>query len=217
VALTKANIKKNKEIELPAISDICGVTADLPLTTERKRLLAALMLPQTATMSHIDICTYANIHPNTYYNAIKDPEFNALQVKVGRTSIQGNALKHIAKYDEVAMGGDRQALERLMEQQGTLDPVQRNINVQGAIVNTSIGELLALIKEEKIDSEDIGDLVDVLESEKVEGSAPDEAEGSGIPQENIGPSLSEKNNNMSTCDEFDVPGLSEKITNEDSD
>jgi hypothetical protein len=102
---------------------------DLPVTPERRRLLAVMMLPQSFLMSNIAICEYANISPRTYYNALRDPIFNEYQTKLGRSIIKSNALKSLHKHTELALKGDRQALERQLEQNGTLDPKETTVNV----------------------------------------------------------------------------------------
>jgi len=183
--------------ELPDVSQLMPLVQDFKLTPERRKLLAIMALPQAAEMNVVQLCDAAGVSRIVYYGAMKDPEFQAMQAKLARSLISSKTLRHLHKYDEIAMGGDRQALERLMTQQGTLDPETKRIDQLSVSVNADLTELLALIKEQQIDSEDISDLVDVLEGEIVEGSTVGEGEVTRIPQENIGPSLSEKNKNGS--------------------
>ena len=186
--------------ELPDIMQISAFTADCPVTPDRRKLLAVLCLPQSATMAITDICRYAGVDRQTYYNAIKNPEFNALQIRLARQLNSCNALRYRHKYDELAVDKlNPDALKKLNMQTGILDPDVKSLNITGSIIKADLTELLALIKEQQIDSEDITDLVDVIEDEiaSLEGSTVEEGEVPGIPQENIGPSLSEKNKNGS--------------------
>jgi hypothetical protein len=197
---------KGFEISLPPLSDIATITDDIKTSPERRRLLAVLTLPQTTLMSITDICLHAQVNPITYYRAIKDPEFNLIQVKLARQQFASNTLKYRHTYSRLALAGDRQALERINEQIGVLDPPQRNVNIQGAIVNTTMTELLALIKEQKVDNEDIADIVEVIETEQDEGDMGDS--GHGAPCSTTSPVSSEQDNGehgTAGSDEDSVP------------
>jgi len=201
--------------ELPDKALILSITADVPLTESARKQLAVMTLPQTANLPVPRQCEVAGIARSTYYETLKNPEFHKQLAIFSRRIFDQETPRYAVKYSEIAKNGDRQALERVLEQTGVLDPPQRNVNVRGSIVKADLGELLALIKEQQIDSEDISDVVDVIEEEiaalrgeEVEGSTAGEGEVPGIPKENIGLSLSEKNKNGSHLPESPA---SEKI------
>ena len=152
--------------ELPELSEIAPFTATLQTTDQRKRLLAAMSLPQSASMTAIDICRYANIDRKTYYLAVRDPGFNVLQTQLARQLNSSSALHYRHKYHELADKLHPGALERLNEQTGVLDPPQRNINLSATVVNTSLTELKALLKEQQIDDAEVMSIVDGIEGGK---------------------------------------------------
>jgi len=172
------------------------MTAHIPLTEKQRKVLAIKLLPECVNMTEVQKAETAGVSERYYYDLLNNPEFNAILAKEARKLISRQVPECTNTYLKVAKNGDRQALERVLEQTGVLDPPQRNVNVRGSIVKADLGELLALIKEQQIDSEDISDVVDVIEEEiaalrGVEGSTVGEGEVPGIPKENIGPSLSE--------------------------
>jgi len=186
--------------EIPDMALILSMSADIPLPEAHRKLLSVMTLPQTADLSVTEQCQIAQVPRQYYYQIVKNPEFQKQLSIFSRQIFNQEVPKYTVKYSEIAKNGDRQALERVLEQTGVLDPPQRNVNVRGSIVKADLGELLALIKEQQIDSEDISDVVDVIEEEiaalrGVEGSTVGEGEVPGIPKENIGLSLSEKNKN----------------------
>jgi hypothetical protein len=190
----------------------------LPLTYKQKMVIAVKMLPQCAIMTEIEKAELAGVSERYYHTLMSNPDFKAILVNESRNLIASKAPECTHKYMKKALIDESEsALTRAMEQQGVLDPPQRNVNLSGTITTASLTELKALIKEQQIDDAEILEVIETIDGgiacdtggdegqrsptaphspgqeTKREGSTPDEREVPGIPQESKGLSLSEKN------------------------
>ena len=119
--------------EIPSQEVLLLMTQHLPIPEGKRKVIAVNMLPMSADMTDKAKAEMAGVTPRYYYMLTHDPEFNALMTRETRQMFAIKTPQCANKYLNVALNGDRQALERVLEQQGVLDPPQKNINIQGAI------------------------------------------------------------------------------------
>lgn len=108
---------------------LLGITSGLPFTDKQRKLLAVVCLPQTSHMKVLDQCKMAGITNQYYYERINNPAFQEAMVKFSRSIYKSETPKFAVKYRNIALDGDRQALERLNEQNGVLDKKESIVEV----------------------------------------------------------------------------------------
>lgn len=108
---------------------LLGITSGLPFTDKQRKLLAVVCLPQTSCMKVLDQCKIAGITQQYYYERINNSAFQEAMAKFSRSVYKSETPKFAVKYRNIALNGDRQALERLNEQNGVLDKKESIIEV----------------------------------------------------------------------------------------
>jgi len=120
---------KDDQIEagsIPKLAEILSMVADVNTTPQRRAILATKCLPQAAGWSQLRKSEYAGVCTHTWYNAERDPKFRKLCLDFVRDRL-GTYLPELwQRYVQLALDGDRQALERIFQQLGVIDKPEKN-------------------------------------------------------------------------------------------
>ncbi len=117
-------------LDIPDITQMAQLTADVKLSPARRKILATKCLPQAAMWSRTKKAEYSGVTRKTWYLAERDPEFRKVSMEFVKERFGDDLPEILASYILLAKLGDRQAMERLLEQGGILDkPKAGDINV----------------------------------------------------------------------------------------
>lgn len=127
---------KAESMKVPELSEIMPLVDGLDTTAERRRILATKCLPQTIGWTITRKAAYAEVTTKTWYNAEKSEKFRNLCIEFIQHRIGADLPELWATYIQLALGGDRQALERVFQQVGVLDKPDKgsiDVNLTGQI------------------------------------------------------------------------------------
>lgn len=127
---------KAESMELPELTDMLEMVAEVDTTPERRKILATKCLPQAAGWNQAQKVAYAGVCQKTWYNAERDPKFRQLCIDFVRDRLGVLGAELWATYVRLALDGDRQALERVLQQLGIIDKPEKNsidVNLTGQI------------------------------------------------------------------------------------
>lgn len=123
--LTAQQIANRAEaMRRPELTQMLLLVADVDTTPQRRKILATKCLPDAPAMSQAQKVEYAGVGRKTWYRAERDPRFTQLCVDFTRERMGTNAPEFWSRYAALALDGDRQALEHVLEQLGILDKPQ---------------------------------------------------------------------------------------------
>ncbi|KKL82089.1 hypothetical protein LCGC14_1988270 [marine sediment metagenome] len=126
IPLTAQQIANRAEaMVVPTLAEILPMVVSVKTTPERRKILATKCLPQAVLWNKRQKAAYAEVDEKTWYNAERSPKFLQLCVDFIKEQIGANAPELWSRYIELALDGDRQALERILQQTGVLDKPEK--------------------------------------------------------------------------------------------
>lgn len=113
--------------EVPELARILPKTAHLTeLTPAQQKILAVKSFDQVLDWPQWKKAEYAQVDPKTWYYAEHSPKFLKIADEFARKQIESKEVDLLAKYISLGLNGDRQVLERLLQQLGVLEKPEKN-------------------------------------------------------------------------------------------
>jgi len=105
------------------------------LSDSKRKFVAVMLLPESMSWTNLQKASEIGIRSSTFYEYLKDEKLKKV-IKDQSKSLYGHRIADIVKkHIEIALAGDRQAIERILEETGVLAKSGGDTNINIGINN----------------------------------------------------------------------------------